>query len=66
MINKHFTKGIYLKPILKVNEGLDVLRWGYENMADINLKMAEMGLDSDVGCLECYECQLEEEAKFDC
>lgn len=65
MIKKNLNRQFHFKTPVKMDGALDALRAGYERMADINLKMAEMGLNSDVGCLESYESQLESEDDFD-
>lgn len=39
-------------------EMLSQLQTGYENMALINLQMAEMGLDTELNLLERYEADL--------
>lgn len=41
--------------IVKPAKRDEELRRGYEHMASINLSFAEMGLVSDVSCLEDYE-----------
>ena len=61
MMKKNLNKEFHFKAPIKMDGVLDALRSGYEGMADINLNMAEMGLCSDIGCLESYESQLESE-----
>jgi len=65
MIKNSLTKEFHFKAPVKMDGVLEALRSGYERMADINLNMAEMGLCSDVGCLESYESQLESEDDLD-
>ncbi len=65
LIKRNLKKEFHFKAPVKMDGVLDALRSGYERMADINLNMAEMGLCSDVGCLESYESQLESEDDLD-
>jgi hypothetical protein len=65
MIKRNLTREFHFKAPIKMDGVLEALRSGYERMADINLNMAEMGLCSDVGCLETYESQLESEDTLD-
>lgn len=65
LIKKNLNREFHFKAPVKMDGVMEALRSGYERMADINLSMAEIGLCSDVGCLESYERQLESEEDFD-
>ncbi len=65
MIKQNLNREFHFKAPVKMDGVMEALRSGYERMADINLNMAEMGLCSDVGCLESYESQLESEDDLD-